>query len=147
MTLTSYFFDTLTSNLFVPHIIYPTRITSSTKTLIGNIFSNSTNYLLGVSGNLTISISDHLAQFLLIPEYTHKLPVNHNLYKRESRNFDKENFILELQEIDWPKVISIDKKDTNLSFNSFETSLNVVIDKYLPLKKLTKKEIKQKHKL
>ena len=145
-TDTSYFFDTLTSNHFFHHI-YPTRITSSTKTLIDNIFSNSTNYSLGVSGNLTISISDHLAQFLLIPEYTHKLPVNHNLYKRESRNFDKGNFILELQEIDWPKVISIDKKDTNLSFYSFETSLNVVIDKYLPLKKLTKKEIKQKHKL
>ena len=105
-TDTFYFFDTLTSNLFVPHIIYPTRITSSTKTLIDNIFSNSTNYLLGVSGNLTISISDHLAQFLIIPEYTHKLPVNHNLYKRESSNFDKENCILELQEIDHSLFLS-----------------------------------------
>ena len=43
----SNFLDTLTSNLFVPHIISPTRFTSNTSTLIDNI-----------SGNLTISISD-----------------------------------------------------------------------------------------
>ena len=41
----SSYFDTMTSNLFVPHIIHPTRITLTTKTLIDNIFSNSTNYI------------------------------------------------------------------------------------------------------
>ena len=35
------FLDTLTSNLFVPHIIQPTRITPHTQTLIDNIFSNT----------------------------------------------------------------------------------------------------------
>ena len=64
---TSQFFDTMTSNLMVPHIIYPTRITPHSKTLIDNIFSNSLNISQGHSGNLTLSISDHLAQFLIIP--------------------------------------------------------------------------------
>ena len=62
------FFDILTSNLFVPHIIHPTRVTLNTKSLIDNIFSNSINFKDGISGNLTISLSDHLAQFLIIPE-------------------------------------------------------------------------------
>ena len=45
------FFDSMTSNLFVPYIIYPTRVTSTTKTLIDIIFSNSPNYkvFLGTS--------------------------------------------------------------------------------------------------
>ena len=34
----STFFDILTSNLFIPHIIHPTRITSTSKSLIDNIF-------------------------------------------------------------------------------------------------------------
>ena len=40
-------FDTITSNLIVPHIIYPTRITPNSKTLIDNIFSNSLNFSQG----------------------------------------------------------------------------------------------------
>ena len=51
---TSKFFDTITSNLFVPHITYPTRITTTTSTLIDNIFSNTLNFMKGTSGNLTV---------------------------------------------------------------------------------------------
>ena len=65
---TSQFFDTITSILFVPHITCPTRITNTTSTLIYNIFSNSLKFMDGISGNLTINISDHLAQFVIIPE-------------------------------------------------------------------------------
>ena len=59
-------FDNMTPNLFVPDIIYPTRITPTTKTLIDNIFSNSPNFEQGMSGNLTISISNHIAQLHLM---------------------------------------------------------------------------------
>ena len=54
----------------------------------------------------------------------------------------RENFILDLLDINWVNVISIDKNDPNYSFNSFETKINSLIDAYLPLKKLTNKEIK-----
>ena len=40
----SSFFDTMTSNLFIPHIIHPTRVTPTSKTLIDHIWSNSINY-------------------------------------------------------------------------------------------------------
>ena len=52
------FYNSLTSNLFVP-IILPTRITSHSQTLIDNIFSNDSNFEEGVSGNFTFSICDH----------------------------------------------------------------------------------------
>ena len=63
---TTTFFDRLTSSLLVPHIIHPTRYTSHSKTLIDNIFSNSTNFLEDISGNLTVAISDYLPQFLFM---------------------------------------------------------------------------------
>ena len=63
---TTNFFDIITSNLLVPHIIHPTRITSSTRTLINNIYSNSANFEDRISGNLTLAIPDHLAQLILI---------------------------------------------------------------------------------
>ena len=69
---TTKFFDTITSNLLVPHIIHPTRITTTPRTLIDNIYSNSPNFLDGISGNLTLAISDHLTQFLIIEEEAQK---------------------------------------------------------------------------
>ena len=52
---TSSFLKNLASNLFIPHIILPTRITTRSKTLIDNIFSNSLNSSY-ISGNITTSI-------------------------------------------------------------------------------------------
>ena len=72
----SSFFDIMTTNLYIPHIIHPTRITPTSKTLIDHIWSNSVNYEEGVSGNLTCSLSDHLAQFLIIPEECHRAKKN-----------------------------------------------------------------------
>ena len=55
---TNEFFNSFSSHMFLPHI-QSTRVTSSSKTLIDNIFYN----ILGpdfVSGNLTATVSDHL---------------------------------------------------------------------------------------
>ena len=114
VTLPDNYFDRFISNLFVPHINYPTRITIATKTQIENIFSNSLNFSQGTSGNLTLSISDHLAQFLIIPEECYKLPKRNNIFKHDTNKFDKENFILDLLNVDWPSIISVDKKRSKL---------------------------------
>ena len=37
---TNEFLDSLSSNMFLPYILLPTRVTSHSKTLIDNIFSN-----------------------------------------------------------------------------------------------------------
>ena len=139
---TTIFFDIITTNLLVPHIIYPTRITSTTKTLIDNIYSNCTNFEDGISGNLTLAISDHLAQFLLIQEETLKIPVSGNVYTRNLTNFDRENFLLDLLGIDWNEVIALENNNPNQSFNSFFDEIDSLVNRYIPLKKLTKKEVK-----
>ena len=144
---TSSFLNNLASNLFIPHIILPTRITTRSKTLIDNIFSNSLNSSY-VSGNITTSISDHLPQFLLIPNINIKdlLPKHHNLFKRDSTNFKKEDFILDLLDIDWNTTLQTNKNDPDFSFNQFYEKINCIIDNHLPLKKVSKKELKQQFK-
>ena len=131
----SNFFDTITSNLMVPHIIYPTRITPTSRTLIDNIFSNAINFLQGYSGNLTLTISDHLAQFLIIPVNHNYIPPKKNLFKQDTRNFDRENFTHDLTKIEWPSILNLNRNDPNQSFIAYETTINNLVDKYMPLKK------------
>ena len=99
------YYNILISNLFIPHITLPTRITPRSKTLIDNIFSNDSNFAQGVSGNFTFSISDHLSQFLLMPREDNRPPKRHNLFKRNLKNLSKENLVADLININWPKVL------------------------------------------
>ena len=52
---TNEFLDSLFSHMFLPHIVQPTRISTTSKTLIDNIFSNI-HFPTSVSGNITSSI-------------------------------------------------------------------------------------------
>ena len=129
------FYNSLTSNLFVPHITLPTRITSHSQTSIDNIFSNDPDFAQGISGNFTFSISGHLAQFLIIPKADNRPPKKHNIQVRDLKT-------LEVINIKWNEVISTDKADTQHSFELFDQKMNNILDKRVPLKKINKKELR-----
>ena len=135
------FFNTVTSRYFSPFILQPTRITETSKTLIDNIFFNSLEYETH-SGNLTVQISDHLIQYLTIKNFKKPLPCNnkHNLYKRNYSQFKKEEFELELSQVDWRNIINHNIMDINNNFNNFFKTLETLLDVHAPLKKLTRKE-------
>lgn len=143
-SLTAKYFDLMTSHLFVPHIINPTRITSTSRTLIDNIFSNATNIKDATSGNLTISLSDHLAQFLIIPSDHKKLHKNNKMQTViDGKNFDHENYILDMFNLDWhiPNF-----KDPNDAFNHLENHIEAVNSRHIRIRQMTKKEILDKEK-
>ena len=84
---TNEFLDSLASNSFVPLILQPTRISSHSKTLIENIFSNVINP--DISGNLTATISGHLPQFVIISNMFGNIPgKKSNIYERDWSKFD-----------------------------------------------------------
>ena len=60
------FLDAMYSKLLLPNISSPTRITSTSATLIDNIFTNNYDNTC-TSGNLVTTLSDHLAQILIVP--------------------------------------------------------------------------------
>ena len=88
-THTSTFLDTITSNLFVPQIIHPTRIT---KCFAWQIWKSD--------------------QFLIIPLdfcYARKI----NLYKHDTRNFVREIVFQDLISIDWNAVLKLENENPN----------------------------------
>ena len=98
---TNEFLDSFASNSFLPYILEPTRITSRSKTLIDNIFT-SIIFPDSISSNLTATISEHLPQFLIVPNiFSNPLSNKSNIYERDWSNFDQENFILDYFSIDW----------------------------------------------
>ena len=132
----SKYYNLMTANLFVPHITLPTRITSRSKTLIDNIFSNDPAFANGTSGNFTFSISDHLPQFLLIPnDINPRPPKKHNLQKRDLKNLDKASLVADFIAVDW-KILSVERMDPNYSFEKLDTIVNKIIDKHAPPQKI-----------
>ena len=139
---TTTFLDLLFRNSFMPLITQPTRITSHSKTLIDNIFINSQEFNT-TSGNITSTISDHLPQFTIINNLQkNNIPPKHNIYKRNFKEFFKEKFTKELNNTDWTDTLAIKSNDVNKAYNSFLSTINNLLDKYAPEKKLNKKEYK-----
>ena len=116
---TNDFLDSLASNSFIPYILHPTRITSHSKTLIDNIFSNYISHEI-ISGNITVTISDHLPQFSFVPNIlSNPFTQKSNFYERDWSKFKQENFILDYFDKDWADLLQIDQQNVNLSMDIF----------------------------
>ena len=133
----SEFLETLTSNTFFPFITQPTRITTHSKTLIDNIFMNFHSPDI-ISGNLTVSISDHLPQFVIFPS-NDKPQENKPIIRRSFRDFNNEDFVNDIASCDWEKCIN-DDDDINDSITIFLKVFESILDKHAPFKELTNKQ-------
>ena len=96
--------------------------------MIDNIFSNTIENT--ISGNLTSTTSDHLPQFIILPNIFSNPPSNKsNIYEKDWSKFAQENFILDYFSLDWNSLINNDK-DVNLSFNNFLKTINAILGNY-----------------
>ena len=99
------------------------------------------------SGNLSLAISDHLPSFFYVPkDNQNHLPKKHNTYTRSTKNFNRENFISEFKDIHWNTILRPDENNTNLSMERFMTRFGELLDKHMPLRKMTNKEYKRRFK-
>ena len=77
------FLGSFSSHMFLRHMFQPTRISTSSKTIIDNIFSNI-HTPSSISSNPTASFSDHLPQFLIVPNiFLNLLSPTSNIYERD----------------------------------------------------------------
>ena len=141
---TDNFLNTMLSNCFQPHIIQPTRITDHSATLIDNIYLNSLNEYFTISGNIIYDLTDHLSNFLIIQNYS-CLPTKIKMHKRDYSNFNEVAFIEECQSVNWEEIVPSDS-DPNCMFNSFYYKLSEIVDAHIPIKQLSKSELKIKSK-
>ena len=133
------FINTLGSFFYQPHILQPTRITSHTATLIDNLFLNSIEYFT-ISGNIVYDLTDHLPNFIILSKFG-SLPPNIKVFKRDYSNFNESLLVNEVQSIDWHTVF-ISDSDPSAMFDSFYSTISEIIDKHIPVKLMSKKELK-----
>ena len=117
------FLGQMYSTSSVPRITSPTRITSHSGTLIDNIFSTDIS-VDATSGNTVTSISDHLAQFLFLPIVQFKTNNNKNIYQCNFKNFSQQIFLEDIQNLNWNKILELEKKDVDNYVDKFIRAKN-----------------------
>ena len=130
------FLDSLAFNWFIPLILQPTRINTHSNTLIDNILPNIIDPEI-ISGNLTVTISDHLPQFAIIPNLA-ILQVINLILMRDWSKFDRENFILDYISVDCEDSLKIDKLNVDNCTQTYLEKINILLDTYAPLKRIDK---------
>jgi hypothetical protein len=157
--LTSCFVDSIYGNGFIPLISRPTRITSTSATLIDNIFTNDFNQPeLNLQGVLIADVTDHFPIFHIRKNVIKRRSVVQYV-RRDLSSYRKTNFINELNTIDWNVLYSV--TDAQEAFSYFHTVLVTLYNKHFPkvtirikrdedkpwLTKLLINAIKYKHRL
>ena len=141
----SNFLDILGASQILPSITLPTRITSTSSTLIDNIFIPPSDSDI-ISGNLTVAISDHLPQFLLFdnkPQIKSKTSLG---YRRDWSKFNREQFKNQFENLNWDEILNIEEGDVNSSLNSFLGHTTSLFEEHVPLVKITRREFNLFHK-
>ena len=139
------FFDIIYSTNLVPNITSPTRLTSQRQILIDNIFSSIINDDC-IAGNLISPISDNHAQFLIIPNCTITQNSKKDLYKRNFKHFSSKRFIADLLKVNWDNILSVSEGNVDQSFQNFSYKITDILDKDVPITKLSLKEMKSSNK-
>ena len=143
------FLTTNLENNFTPCITLPTRFTIHSATLIDQIYLKLPIRKLQSkihSGNLYCSISDHLMNFILL-----ELENNTTKHRPYVRLFTKHkiDFFLENAPNDPPLLTTYpDRNQPNINihsaFQEFLENYKIMLDKYFPLVKLSRKKSKDK---
>ena len=126
------FLDIIYSTNLVPNITSPTRLTSRSQTLIDNIFSSIINDDC-IAGNLISPISDHHAQFLIIPNYTITQNSKKDLCKWNFKHFSSKKIVTDLQKLNLDNFLNISEGNVDKSFQNVSNKTTDLLDKHVPI--------------
>lgn len=132
------FLNTIYAYGFTPTISKPTRISSTSATLIDNIITNVTSTI--TSGILITDLSDHLPIFIKVParKYIPKSPI----HARNCTTNNIRRFVSSIKENNWDDVL--DKHDVNVAYDIFYNIVDSTYNDCFPYRKITKRG-KKKH--
>lgn len=135
---TAEFFNLLYSHSFTPLIDKSTRVSSSSSTIIDNIFTNQLT-INHKSGVIQADISDHYPIFA-ISEITSPVDMNKKIKFRSFKQRNVDRFTVTLREESWENVYSSDNAQT--AYSAFADSLASHYDRVFPIieRKQTKRD-------
>ena len=88
-------------------------------------------------------MTDHMPDLCIIKD-TNKVKKNRTIRIRDIQQFEKDKFIKDLEEL--KNLDLLQYKNCNIMYNKFHEKYLQIIDKNIPYKILSKKEIKLKQK-
>ena len=133
------------SKLLLPNISSPTRITSTSATLIDNIFTNDYDNTF-TSGNLVTTLSDHLAQILIVPiRNTTKYKEPKKVYCDFQEILRNKDISRHLQNTNWDMELQLNSEN-NIPTKKFVPKTNNLINHWAPLKELSNAKQKLQNK-
>ena len=99
------------------------------------------------SGNITILLSDHFIQFVVLEGFFKKNPhMKNNIRERNFKNFNEREFKETLSSIEWNAVLQLNANDPSLSLSNFHNKINYLLDECAPFRKLSRKDLSLKNK-
>ena len=111
-------------------IASPTRVSSTTSTLIDHIYTNCTSNTIH-AGVIETDVSDHFPEFVLFQNCSfvekHK-PIQRIV--RTFKHFDIESFHSDLSNVNWEQIYKYD--DVNVAYTAFYNILIQICDKHAP---------------
>ena len=132
---------------FLPLILYPTRISNKSATLIDHMYLYEGSYvkndLIINSGNILSDISDHLPNFIILSNPKAKNYINSRPCMRLYTPKNKEKFSQTLESVDWSSIL-YSCKDVNLCFNKFILIINDSVNNCFPLTRQSRRAFKDK---
>ena len=110
--------------LYCNNMFQPTRVTSTTATLIDHILTtNLVDDLMHIQGILYTSISDHYAVFLVACNAKTDHADTDSLLKRNMGQTNITKFISEMNLVDWQLVLA--ETDTHSAYSKFHEVISV----------------------
>ena len=117
------------------------RDCGNSASLIVNIFENNPDWV-SVSGNIISDVSDHFSQFCIFRSARDRIkPVKRKM--RDFTNFDRDSFTQDLNQIDWQSIIANGNNDIDYIFSSFYSKYNKIINKHVPIKQISRRQLKR----
>ena len=97
-----------------------------------------------MSGNISSSISDHLPQFFILPEFFSNSPplAKYNIISHDQEKFNSQSFLEDFEKINWNQVLQLNQDNVKITFKTYLNTVNTLINSHAPLKKLNKKQRK-----
>ena len=133
-SLTGEFLDGIYSNMFVPLITLPKRITAHTSTLIDIIFTNNFHPNI-ISGLLFTDVSDHLPIFTIVSDDRNFCSTSkEKISVRDKKVFNMKKFIEQLGNVNWSQLESYD--DPSNSYKSFLAKYTEIYNNCFPVRRI-----------
>ena len=142
-TPTTNFINMMFSNNFQPSVLHPTRSTTTTSTLIDNIFINSSPDTKIKSGNILSLFSDHLPQFCIIYDCKFDFKASSQICY-DYNSFDGNKFHADYAALD-TSFLTDHNIDLDQMFDRFLLILNSLLNRHCSQKKLNKQRITLKN--